>query len=84
MIPNPDFDGHNFLFSLIFDFELNRKECRGWRGTVTDVVDKPDSFQLKKLMRKRMQKKSKNVFFDIGGLEKSDYQDPDELKKKIF
>ena len=35
-------------------------------------------------MKKRMQKKLKNVFFDIWGLEKSDYQDPDEVKKNSF
>ena len=29
-------------------------------------------------------KKSKNAFFDIGGLKKSDYQDPDEVKKNSF
>ena len=35
-------------------------------GAANDVMDKPDSLQLKKLMRKSMQKKSKNAFFDMG------------------
>ena len=35
-------------------------------------------------MRKRMQKKSKNAFFDIGDLKKSDYQDPDGVKKILL
>jgi len=31
-----------------------------------------------------MQKKSKNAFFDIGDLKKSDYQDPDGVKKILL
>jgi hypothetical protein len=47
-------------------------------------VDKLDSFQLKKLEEKMYAKKSKNSIFDIEGLEKSYYRDPDEVKKDSF